>query len=335
MRPPIARQTFVITGASSGIGRELALRLGAERASVVLAARSEEGLADAARSVERAGGRAIAVPTDVSDWRQVDRLADAAVKAFGRIDTWVNNAGIALYGDVCEATPDEMRRVIEVNLLGQVYGTRSAVQRMMTNGTGLIINVSSALARRSVPLQAAYCAAKHGVSGFTEAVRLDLKSTCPGIELTEVLPSSVNTPLFDHARSKTGLKPMPIPPVYEPSVVAEAIMRACERPTREVVVGGAGKAFVAAENVSATLLDRYLLWGKRGIRQQQTSEPPVPVDNLDSPVAGAGKTDGAWSEDAKRTSAYTHFLELHPGRKYGLAAAALAGALLAFRRVGA
>jgi short-subunit dehydrogenase len=334
MRPHLSQQAVVVTGASSGIGRETAIHLGARGARVVLAARNAEALEAAAREVEQAGGQARHVVTDVSEWDQVDHLAGEAVREFGRIDTWINAAGISLYADIAAATPDEMKRVIDVNLVGEMFGTKAAFEQMRRQGGGVIINVSSALARRSVPLQAAYCASKHGITGFTEAVRLELQQEYPGIDLVEVLPSSINTPLFHHARSKLGVKPMPIPPIYAPSVVAEAIVHACEHPQREIVVGGAGKAFVIAQQVSAGLVDRYLLQGGRGVRQQLSDQPDDGQDNLFEPLRGRGSTTGDWSEQAHRSSIYTHLLEFHPGRKLAMMAAAAGAALLLVRRVG-
>ena len=334
MPPELRDQVVVLTGASSGIGRQTSVMLGTHGARVVLAARGEEALQATAREVEQAGGQAHTVTTDVSEWEQVERLAGEAVRVFGRIDTWINHAGISTYSTIADSAPEEMRRVIEVNLLGEMFGTKAAFEQMKGQGSGVIINVSSALARRSVPLQAAYCAAKHGVTGFTEAVRLELQTDFPGIQLVEVLPSSINTPLFDHARSKIGRKPMPIPPIYEPSVVAEALVRACQHPQREIVVGGAGKAFVVAEQVSAGLVDRYLTQGRRGARQQRSDMADDGQDNLFEPMAGPGAATGEWSEQAKQSSVYTSRLEFHPNRKLALAVAAVGGALLLFRGAG-
>lgn len=301
---------------------------------MMLAARNEEALQQAAREIEEAGGTASYRPTDVSQWDQVERLAAETVREFGRIDTWINNAGIALYADISQASADEMRRVVEVNLLGEMYGTKAAFEQMKSAGRGVIINVSSALARRSVPLQAAYCGAKHGVSGFTEAVRMELQRSYPNIKLVEVLPSSINTPLFDHARSKLGEKPMPIPPIYEPSVVARALVEASEQAPREVVVGGAGKLFVATQQLNARIVDTYLLQNDRGFRQQRSGRPDDGVDNLSQPMPGPGSTTGSWSEDSRRSSLYTEFFEFHPWRKAFTAFALSTTALLALRRAG-
>ncbi len=333
MRPSLSQQVVVITGASSGIGRETAIQLGRRGARVVLAARNERALQGAVAEVEQAGGTARYVVTDVSDWNQVDHLAGQAVEHFGRIDTWINNAGISIYANISQTTAAEMRRVVEVILLGEMFGTKAAFEQMKAQGgEGLIINVSSALARRSVPLQAAYCAAKHGITGFTEAVRLELKEDHPGITLIEVLPSSVNTPLFAHARSKLGVKPMPIPPIYEPSVVANALVHACEHPQREIVVGGSGKALVVAQKASASLVDRYLLQGQRGTRQQRSDRPDDAEDNLFAPMDGPGSTTGDWSEQSKSSSVYTAVVETHQRRTAAILVAGLGGTLLLLRK---
>lgn len=328
------QQVVVVTGASSGIGRETAIQLGHQGARVVLAARNDPALQSAVAEVEQAGGIARYVVTDVSDWNQVENLSAQAVEHFGRIDTWINNAGISVYADISQITADEMKRVIEVNLLGEMFGTKAAFEQMkQQGGEGLIINVSSALARRSVPLQAAYCAAKHGITGFTEAVRLELKQEYPGIKLVEVLPSSINTPLFDHARSKLGVKPMPIPPIYEPSVVANALVHACEHPLREIVVGGSGKAFVVSQRLSARLVDRYLLQGQRGTRQQHSDKPDGGEDNLFAPMEGPGSTTGDRSEQSKSSSIYTDVIEMHYRRTVAVLAAGFGGTFLLLRKL--
>jgi short-subunit dehydrogenase len=332
MARPIAEQVVVITGASSGIGRETALELGRRGAAVVLAARNETALQETAREVERLGGRAEVVVTDVAEWQQVDHLASTAVERFGRIDTWINNAAISTYGTVEQTTPEELTRVIQVNLVGQIYGMKAVLPHLRRQGQGAIINVASALAERSVPLQAAYCAAKHGIKGFTEALRLELEHERSGITLTLVLPSSINTPLFDHARSKLGVKPMPIPPIYEPRVVAEALVFACEQPRREIVVGGSGKALLVGQRLSASLLDRYMLFRGQMFNKQKTSQPDDGQDNLFQPSRGSGSSTGDFGQQSKGASVYTRLLELHPGRKRALVAATAVGALALWRR---
>jgi NAD(P)-dependent dehydrogenase (short-subunit alcohol dehydrogenase family) len=328
---PLGDQVVVITGASSGIGRETALQLAARGASVVLAARNQEALEEVARQVERIGGRAEAVPTDVASWPQVQALAERAVERFGRIDTLANVAAVSLYATVEQATPEEIEQVIRVDLLGQIHGVKAVLSHMRRQGSGTIINVGSALSERAVPLQAAYSAAKHGLKGFTEALRLELDREQSGISVVLIEPSSVNTPLFDHARSKVGRKPMPIPPIYEPSVVAEAIVSAAERPTRKIVVGGSGKLLVLAERVDPRLLDLYMLFGDRMVKSQLTEEPPSERDNLFAPVEGRGSTTGRFGDRSKSTSVYTRLFELRPVPMKAVLLALLAGSLALWR----
>jgi len=233
MAPEIGEQVVVLTGASSGIGRDTALEFARRGAKVVLAARNGEALDTLVGEVERLGGMAVAVPTDVSDYRQLTELASRAVERFGRIDTWVNNASVSTYGTVEQMDVEEIRRVIEVNLLGEIYGMKAALPHLRRTG-GTMINVSSTLGKRAVALQAAYCAAKHGVVAFGEALRLELRHAKVPVAVVDVLPSSINTPLFEHARSKLGVLPQPIPPIYEPRVVAEAIVGAAQQPAPSV-----------------------------------------------------------------------------------------------------
>jgi short-subunit dehydrogenase len=332
--PALGQQVVVITGASQGIGRETALLLARRGATVVPAARNEQALGTLAAEIELAGGRCEPVVTDVSDDRAIERLADRAIERFGRIDTWVNNAAVSVYARVDELTAEEMDRVVKVNLLGQMYGAKAAVTRMRPNGKGTIINVGSALSERAVPLQSAYVATKHGVAGFSEALRLELKETAPGIDVVLVLPSSINTPLFNFARSKLGVMPMPVPPVYQPGAVAEAIAHAAEHGGREIVVGGWGKLLILAQQLSSSLLDRYMIQGRRMEEQQKTDRPDDPRDNLFQPSTGPGSTRGAFGDGAKETSIYTRELELHPMRKRAAALAVVVVGLALFRKVG-
>ena len=333
MARPLREQVVVITGASSGIGRETALMFGERGAAVVLAARNETALREVAAEVERLGGRAHRVVTDVAEWPQVERLANNAVARFGRIDTWVNNAAISAYATVEQLTVEEIERVIQVNLLGQIYGMKAALPHLKQR-QGTLINVASALAERSVPLQAAYCAAKHAVKGFTEALRLELARERSGVQVTLILPSSTNTPLFTHARSKMGTKPQPIPPIYEPRVMAETILFAAEHPRRDLVAGGAGKALILARRLSPALLDWYMLRGDSGVKQQQSGRPDDGRDNFYAPLEGPGSTTGDFGDRSHSTSPFTRLIELYPGRQRALVAALLAGALTRARRLG-
>jgi NAD(P)-dependent dehydrogenase (short-subunit alcohol dehydrogenase family) len=331
---PIHEQVVVITGASSGLGRETALQFGERGASVVLAARNEEALQEVKQQIERIGGKAHVVVTDVSEWSQVERLASEAVERFGRIDTWVNNAAASMYATVEQMTPEEIDRIIQVILMGQIYGMKAALPHLKRQGRGAIINVASALAERSVPLQSAYCAAKHGIKGFTESLRLELEHEKSGISVTLILPSSMNTPLFNQARSKMGVKPQPIPPIYEPQVVAETILFAAEHPRRDIVAGGAGKFMTVMERLSPRLLDKYMLQGNRAFTQQKTNQPSNHRDNLFEPLEGPGSTTGDFGNKATSSSPYTRHLEQYPNRKRALVTLVLIGAGLLLSSAG-
>jgi short-subunit dehydrogenase len=321
MARQIAGQVVVITGAGSGIGRETALEFACHRANLVLAARNEEALRSLSEEVQRLGGTALPVQTDVSDSEQVSALAARAVERFGRIDTWVNNASVSTYGTVEQTEVGEIRRVIEVNLMGEIHGMKAALPYLRRSG-GTIINVSSTLAKRAVPLQAAYCAAKHGVLAFGEALRLELRKDRVPVNVVDVLPSSINTPLFEHARSKMSVLPQPIPPVYEPRVVAGAIVGAARRPVRQVFAGGAGRLLDIGQRISPRLVDWYLLGPGHVCDVQLTRDPDDGRDNLDEPSRGPGSAAGRFGRGSKSTSLYTRWLGLHPAR--GASAAALA-----------
>jgi short-subunit dehydrogenase len=333
-RLPLGEQIVIVTGASQGIGRETALLLARRGASVVAAARNEEALGTLAAEIGRSGGQVETVVADVADYSDVEAIADRSIERFGRIDTWINNAAVSVYARLDDLQPDELDRVVRVNLLGQMYGSKVAAARMASRGRGTIINVGSALSERAVPLQSAYVATKHGVAGFTEALRLELAESTPEIHVVLILPSSINTPLFNFARSKIGVMPMPVPPVYEPRVVAEAIGHAAEHGGRDIVVGGWGKLLILGQRLSPTLMDRYMVQGRRLEKQQATDRPDDRRDNLFEPSTGPGSTRGEFGAGAKPLSIYTRELELHPLRKRLVVAAAMLAGLLAVRKVG-
>ncbi len=334
MTRPLAEQVVVVTGASSGIGRETCLQLAGMGARVTAMARGREALETLISEVTRLGGEIHTVTGDVADWPAVERAAAETVDRFGRIDTWVNNAGVSVYATIADLTLEEIRRVMEVNYLGQVHGVKAALPRMRASGGGTIINVGSALSERAVPLQAAYVASKHAIKGLTEALRVEMERERAGISVVLIEPSSMNTPLFDHARSKMGFRPRPIPPIYEARVTAKAIVHAAEHPTPIITTGGAAKFFTVAERLNPRLLDWWQLRDDSGVRDQQDAEPDRGQDNLFEPVETSGSVVGRFGAKSKTRSAYTELFELHPDRKRVAGVVALAGLLLAVRRVG-
>ena len=334
MTRPVGQQVVVITGASSGIGREAALRFAQRGARLTAIARGHQALETLAAEVERIGGEIHTVVGDVADWPTVQRAAAETVERYGRIDTWVNNAAVSVYATIEQLDVEEFHRVTAVNYLGQVHGVKAALPHLRAAGGGTIINVGSALSERAVPLQAAYCAAKHAIKGFTEALRVEMEREGRGIEVVLVEPSSMNTPLFDHAKSKMGVRPVPIPPIYEPRVTAKAIVRAAEHPVPIIAAGGASKLFTVVERINPRLLDWWQLRGDSGVQDQRGDEPDDGQDNLEQPISTPGRVTGRFGRDSKATSIYTDVFELHPGRKTAAGLAALAGLLLAVRRIG-
>ncbi|HYO98711.1 MAG TPA: SDR family oxidoreductase [Pyrinomonadaceae bacterium] len=332
MSRPLSEQVVVLTGASSGIGRAAAIEFGRRGARVVLAARNEEALQTAAREVEAAGGRAHVVPTDVAHSEQVSRLAEEAASHFGRIDTWVNNAAVSEYGTLEEITLEEIERIVSVNLLGTIYGVRAALPHLKRAGGGAIINVGSVLSDRAVPLQSTYCATKHAVKGFTEAVRMELEREGAGVRLTLIKPAVINTPYYNHARTRMRVEPRAMFPVYEPSLVAEAIIHAAVHPVRDIVVGDGGKLLSVWQRISPSLLDRVMLANGAAFKLQQRDEPPRPGDNLFTPMNETGATRGEYGDRSTTFSPFTTYLEPYPNRKRVLLAAAALGAFALVRR---
>jgi NAD(P)-dependent dehydrogenase (short-subunit alcohol dehydrogenase family) len=320
---PVEEQVVVLMGASSGIGRETALRFAREGARVVVSARSEAGLRSLVEEIRAEGGEAIAVPADTSEFEQVKAVADRAVQEYGRLDTWVHLAAVIVFASFEETTPEEFERIIQVNLMGQVYGAMAALPHIKREGRGALIHISSMGAKRSIPLQSAYCASKHGIDGFLEALRVELRHDGLPISVTQVMPATINTPFFDKARTKLGVKPVAPPPIYGPSIVADAILHAAENPARDLVVGGAARAVISTQTLSPRLLDAVL--ERVGFEVHYTPEPKPEdaPDNLFGPIEGHNTSEGSFSDRAHPRSLY-NWLELRPAVKR----AALVGAAL-------
>jgi NAD(P)-dependent dehydrogenase (short-subunit alcohol dehydrogenase family) len=265
-------RVVVVTGSSGGIGRAIAEELGRHGDRVALLARGGTGLQAAARAVEAAGGTALPLQVDVSDFRAVDSAATEIERTLGPIDVWVNVAFATVFARSWDVTPEEFARTTEVSYLGFVYGTLAALHRMRPRDRGVIVQVGSALAYRGIPLQSAYCGAKHAIQGFHESVRCELLAEGSGVDVTMVQMPGLNTPQFSWVRAKLPHRPQPVPPIYQPEVAGRAVARAIEHPRRrERWVGGSTALTLMANAVVPGILDRYL--AKTGIASQQTDEP--------------------------------------------------------------
>ncbi|MFE9388970.1 SDR family oxidoreductase [Streptomyces sp. NPDC006784] len=329
-------QTVVITGASAGIGRATARAFAARGADLVLLARGEAGLAAAAREVEAAGGRALTVPTDVADHRQVEAAADAATRHFGRLDVWVNVAFTSVFAPFTEIGAEEYERVTQVAYLGFVNGTRAALSRMLPHDHGTVVQVGSALGDRSIPLQSAYCGAKHAINGFTSSVRTELLHQGSKVHLTIAQMPAVNTPQFSWVLSRLSRRPQPVPPIYQPEVAARAVLHAADHPRRKQhYVGASTVATIWADKLAPALLDRYL--ARTGYDSQQTDQPEDPdrPHNLWYPRDATGHDDrgahGAFDAQSHSRSPQ-QWAAGHPVLTSALAASAGAAAVLAARR---
>jgi NAD(P)-dependent dehydrogenase (short-subunit alcohol dehydrogenase family) len=328
-------RTVVVTGASGGVGRAVAAAFGAEHAKVALLARGEKGLAAAARQVRDRGGRPLAIPTDVADFAQVDAAARQVEAEFGPIDIWVNVAFTSVFAPFTDIRPEEYRRVTEVSYLGYVHGTMAALSRMRPRDHGAIVQVGSALAYRGIPLQSAYCGAKHAIQGFHEALRCELLHDHSNVRVTMVQLPAVNTPQFSWVLSRLPRHPQPVPPIYQPEIAARAVLYAARHPRRrEHWVGGSTVATLIANAVAPGLLDRYL--ARTGFDSQQTDQPRAPSQptNLWQPADGPDGHDYGAHGDFDQTAS-RHAVQLWASQHHrtvaACTAAALAAGLIAWR----
>ncbi len=289
---PISQQVAVIVGASSGIGRDTALKMAAKGAKVVVAARSKEGLATLVEEIYQKGGEAIAVPADVADFNQVKEIADKTVERFGRMDSWVHLAATSVFATFDNVTPEEFKRVIEVNLLGQAYGAMAALPHLKREGRGALIHISSMEARRSLPYQSAYSSSKHGMIGFLDALRIELKHEGFPISVTNIMPGVINTPFYNKGKTKLGVKPTGIPPYYDASLVTDAILYAAENPIRDYIVSDVGRALDVVQRISPGLVDTLLLAiAFQGQKTSDVKSEDAP-NNLYEPIQGYDKVEG-------------------------------------------
>ncbi|HKU60902.1 MAG TPA: SDR family oxidoreductase [Gemmatimonadales bacterium] len=324
-----AGRVVVVTGASAGVGRAVARAFGRRRARVGLLARDEGRLRRARAEVEALGGEAMALPTDVADPDAVQAAADRVASRFGPVEVWVNNAMVSVFSPVHQMRPEEYRRVTEVTYLGTVYGTLAALRQMLPRDEGAIIQIGSALAYRAIPLQSAYCAAKHAIQGFTESLRSELLHDGSGVRVTMLQLPAVNTPQFDWIRSRLPRRAQPVPPIYQPEVIADAVIWTAEHPRKEMYLGWSSVKAIAANRVAPRLLDRVL--ARTGYESQQTAEPEDPdrPDNLWQPVPGDIGAHGRFDSRARTWSGQ---IALSQHRRSVALAGALVLAVLARRR---
>jgi NAD(P)-dependent dehydrogenase (short-subunit alcohol dehydrogenase family) len=330
--PPVVKRlegkVAVVTGASSGVGRAIVRLLAQEGAKVGLIARNVDGLEAAAREVREAGSEAFVLPLDVSDARAVDDAAERVASAWGGIDVWVNDAMVSVFSPISQMTAAEFQRVTDVNYLGYVHGTLAALRHMRPRNSGVIVQIGSALAYRSIPLQSAYCASKAAIRGFTDSLRSELFREKSGIRVTMLQLPAVNTPQFEVVRNRLPEHPQPVPPIFQPEVIARAAIRAILRPRREMWIGWSATKAILGQRLIPGLLDRYL--AKAGWDTQETADMPPghPLkhsrDNVDETIPGDRGAHGPFDSKA-RTSSSKLRLRTHPGWiALGLAAAAIA-----------
>ncbi len=295
-------EVVVVTGASAGIGRATVQAFANRGAYIGLVARSRDGLEGARKEVEAAGGKALVLPTDVSDPDQVEAAAAAVEKEFGPMDIWVNDAMASILSPFMEIKPEDFRRVTEVTYLGYVYGTMAALRRMKPGDRGTIVQVGSALAYRSIPLQSAYCGAKAAIRGFTDSIRSELIHDRSNVHITMVQMPAVNTPQFDWIKGNMPHKAQPVPPIFQPEVAAEAIYWAAHHKRRELYVGGPTVEAILGTKIAPGLLDRYLATSGYSGQQTEELEDKNRPNNLWEPLPGDHGAHGSFDNRAQDSS---------------------------------
>ncbi|HEX4750952.1 MAG TPA: SDR family oxidoreductase [Bryobacteraceae bacterium] len=317
-------EVVMVTGASAGVGRAIVREFAKRKASIGLIARGTGRLEAAKAEVEAQGGRAMIFPVDVADAQAVESAAESLANEFGRIDTWINDAMTTVFAPITEITPEEFKRATEVTYLGCVYGTMAALKRMLPRNKGSIVQIGSALAYRSIPLQAPYCGAKHAIVGFTDSLRCELIHNNSKVHVTIVHLPAINTPQFNWCRTKLPRHPQPVPPIYDPEVPARAVYWAAHHKRREVFVGWPTMKAIYGQDIAPGFADRYL--GRTGYDSQQTSQPVDPnrPDNLFGPVEADYAARGIFTDRAQRYSTQ-NWVNLHR-LPISLIAAGVAGA---------
>jgi NAD(P)-dependent dehydrogenase (short-subunit alcohol dehydrogenase family) len=327
----MSARVVVVTGATSGVGRAIAREFASRGDSVALLARNREALEATSREVAERGGRPLVVPTDVAEADQVEAAAQTVTEALGPIDVWVNNAMTTIFGELMDISDDEFRRATEVTYLGAVWGTRSALRRMLERDQGTIVLVGSAMAYRGIPLQAPYCGAKFAETGFFESLRCELRHRKSKVHATMVQLPGLNTPQFDHCETKMPDQPMPVPPIYQPEVAARAVLWAAEHRRREIYVGIPTVYTILGNKIAPWVAERYL--ARTAYKGQQVQGQPVDPNrpsNLFAPVDGDPGAHGRFDDKAHPRSAQA-FLSRHRVAAAVTAAAGVAAATVSFR----
>jgi NAD(P)-dependent dehydrogenase (short-subunit alcohol dehydrogenase family) len=304
MKTPLRDQVVVVTGASSGLGRAVARAAGTRGAKVVVTARTAEALDACVREIEAAGGEGHAVPADCAVQDEVAQVVEQAVDRFGRIDTYVANAIVTVYAETYRYDAEELRRIMDVNFFGQVYGYWASLPHLReTRGT--FVSIQSALAYRGIPLQGGYCASKAALRNFFESARVELEKAGWGVDVSVVHPAAINTPQFDRDRQKIGKQPQPVPPIYQPEPFAQAVLHCCEHPIRELPVGWGAQKLMWGQKLSPRAGDRMLL--RMGWRSQHTDEdkPVDAPDNLFAPLPGDPGARGRFDAQARGSTLWT------------------------------
>ena len=318
-KKPISEQVILVTGASSGLGRAVARAAGSRGASVVVTARGTDGLDACVREIEALGSEAIAVPADCTVQDEVAQVVEQALDRFGRIDTYVANAMVTVYAETYRYEAEELRRIMDVNFFGQVYGYWAALPHLRES-SGTFVSIQSALAYRGIPLQGGYCASKAALRNFFESARVELEKAASGVDISVVHPAAINTPQFDRGRQKIGARPQPVPPIYQPEPFAAAVLHCCEHPIRELPVGWGAQKLIWGQKLSPRTGD--LMLRRIGWKSQHTDDPkPVDApDNLFEPLPGDPGAHGRFDAQSRKSTLWTS-LRLRR-RLFGAAAAA-------------